>query len=263
LIKILITFFLILFAFFLLIYVSQRQLIYFPVKERPSRQIFHAEDMQEISLHTADNLRLNAWYKPATSQQPTLLYLPGNAGHIGFRMPLARQFLAAGFGVLLLEYRGYGGNKGRPTEQGLYNDGRAAMQFLQQQGVHASHLALYGESLGSGVATKLATEFPICALVLQSPFTSLSAIARYHYPWIPIKPWDRFDSLARISSIKAPLLILHGKQDRIVPFSEGLALFHAANEPKRFVPFANKGHNNLWNNYFVNTIKKFIKTHCS
>lgn len=247
----------------LLMFLLQRHLTYFPAKEKPSRQMFHAEDMQQLTLHTADGLFLNAWYKPATHNQPTLLYLHGNAGHIGYRMPLVRSFLSSGFGVLLLEYRGYGGNKGQPSEQGWYTDGRSAVQFLQQQGVATDHLVLYGESLGSGVATQLATEFPICALVLQSPFTSLSALARYHYPWIFIKPWEKFDSLARISTIKAPLLILHGKQDQIVPFVQGLTLFNQANEPKRLVALENRGHVDLWDINFFNEVSHFIQAYCS
>lgn len=258
-----VTFFVFLFLM-LTIYVFQRHLIYFPAKEMPSRQLFHAEDMQEIKIPTEDGLFLTSWYKAAMLNQPTLLYLHGNGGHIGFRMSLVRQFLRQGFGVLLLEYRGYSGNPGKPSEQGLYKDGRAGMQFLQQQGISPHSVVVYGESLGTGVATQIAKEYPICALVLQSPFTSLPAVARYHYPWIFIPPWDKFDSLGRISSIKAPLLILHGKQDDVVPYVQGQSLFKQANEPKRFISFENKDHNNLWwDSHFSAEISHFIKAACS
>mgnify|MGYP000219770257 CR=1 FL=1 len=257
-----VSFFVFLF-FTITLYVFQRHLIYFPAKEMPSRKEFHAEDMQKINLKTKDGLVLNAWYKPASLNRPTLLYLHGNAGHIGYRMPLTRQFLSAGLGVLLLEYRGYGGNPGRPTEQGLYKDGQAAIQFLQQQGINSSRLALYGESLGTGVATKLATEYPVCALVLQSPFTSLPAVARYHYPWIFVPPWDKFDSLSRIGSLRVPLLIIHGKEDDLVPFSQGLALYREAMEPKKLLGIENKTHYDLWDLNFSNQVISFIKTSCS
>ncbi|MCC5014336.1 MULTISPECIES: alpha/beta hydrolase [unclassified Legionella] len=246
----------------LIIYYWQRNLIYFPAREQPERHAYQAGDMQQITLHTVDALSLNAWYKPAASEQPTLLFLHGNAGHIGHRMPFVRQFLASGFGVLLLEYRGYGGNQGQPTEQGLYQDGRAAVQFLLNQGVRNSQLIFYGESLGTGVATELATEFPICALILQSPYTSMSAVARFHYPWLLISPWDKYDSLARIQTIHAPLLILHGKQDRIIPYEQGLILFEQANQPKHLVSIADRGHNDLWSPYFTQEIKNFISTNC-
>ncbi|WP_028388943.1 alpha/beta hydrolase [Legionella fairfieldensis] len=245
-----------------LIFLLQRHLIYFPAKERPDQQTFHAEDMQQVTLHTPDGLSLNAWYKPAAPNQPTLLYLHGNAGHMGHRMTLIRQFLTVGFGVLIFDYRGYGGNKGSPSEQGLYTDGRTGLQFLYQQGVPAKKLVLYGESLGTGVATQLAIEAPACALILQSPYTSLAALARYHYPWLLIQPRDKFDSLNRMAAIKVPVLIVHGKQDKIVPFTQGLTLFNQANEPKKLLVMETKGHNNLWDNDFTDKINGFIRANC-
>lgn len=247
----------------ILLYFLQRSFIYFPTAEIPNRQNLHAENIQQIKLHTKDNLLLNSWYKTAEPNKPTILYFHGNAGNIGGRIFLARQFINAGFGVLLLEYRGYGGNEGQPTEQGLYQDGRAAIDFLQQQKITTKQLVLYGESLGTGVATQLATEFSVCAVILQSPYTSLKALARYHYFWLPvIKMRDKFDSLARINKIKAPLLMLHGTKDLVVPYAEGVKLFNYANEPKQWVDLPNKGHNNLWDLNFTNKVKQFINTHC-
>ncbi|MFJ1269370.1 alpha/beta hydrolase [Legionella lytica] len=243
-------------------YVFQRNLIYFPAHEEPSRQVYHAADMQELRLETSDGIDLLAWYKPAKENQPTILFLHGNAGHIGYRMFLARAFMDAGFGVLLLEYRGFGVNKGSPTEEGFYTDARTAIHFLQQQGISASHLVLYGESIGTGVAVKMAEEFSTCSVVLQSPYTSLTAVARYHYPWIFIPPWDKYNSLARIHHVKAPLLILHGKQDKLIPFEQGLTLFKQANEPKTFVALDDKDHHNLWDPHFVKTVISFIQSHC-
>lgn len=242
----------------------QRHLIYFPTYKKPSLSRYQATDMTVISLRTKDNLVLNAWYKPAINNHPTILYLHGNAGHIGYRMSLARQFINAGLGVLLLEYRGFGGNKGTPTEEGLYEDGRTALQFLDKQGIKSKNLVLYGESLGTGVATKLAVEHPSCAVILQSPFTSLVKIARYHYPWLLLKPWDRFNSLERIRNINAPLLVLHGKQDQIIPYIEGLTLFNQAKEPKKMLSFEHQDHHNLWNMAsFSQKIIQFINMHCS
>ena len=177
-------------------------------------------------------------------------------------MYLAHKFLAAGFGVLLLEYRGYGGNPGKPTELGLYEDARAAMHFLQQQGIPDNNIVLYGESLGTGVATKLATEFPICALVLQSPYTSLSALARCHYG-LPIPLRDKFDSLSRIQKIHVPILMLHGKLDVVVPYSQGLTLFNFANQPKKWIEFPTKGHHDLWDTHFADEVSHFINSSCN
>jgi fermentation-respiration switch protein FrsA (DUF1100 family) len=247
----------------LLIYTFQRRLIYFPEQQTPILKDYHAHDMVLVTLQTNDNVTFTSWYKPAIGNQPTVLYLHGNAGHIGHRMPLARQFLSAGLGVFLLEYRGFGGNKGVPTEDGLYENARIAMDFLYQRKVEPKHIVLYGESLGTGVATKIAAESYVCAVILQSPFTSLVSLAKYHYPWLLLKPWDKFNSLDRIKKIHAPLLVLHGKQDQVVPFEEGLILFNQANEPKKMVVFEDKNHNDLWEEKeFSEKVIHFIKMHC-
>ncbi|MGQ3889569.1 alpha/beta hydrolase [Legionella sp. CNM-1927-20] len=243
-------------------YLLQRQFIYFPARVMPIRQFFAADDMQEVYLNTEDKLKLLAWYKPAQSDMPTIIYFHGNAGHIGYRMPFIRYFLNEGYGVLLVEYRGYGGNEGKINEQGLYLDGQAAIKFLQEQGILLPKIILYGESLGTGVATKLGTQYKVCAIILQSPYTSLSALARVHYPWLPIPLRDKFDSIKRINEITAPVLILHGRQDNIVPYAQGLELYNKANEPKEFIDFEKRGHNNLWDKQFFDIINKFIYKHC-
>ncbi|MFT4058228.1 MAG: alpha/beta hydrolase [Legionella sp.] len=247
----------------LFFYIFQRHLIYFPTHQTLNLQDYHATDMVLVSLYTKDNLVLTSWYKPALHNQPTVLFLHGNAGHIGYRMPLARQFINAGFGIFLLEYRGYGENRGSPTEEGLYEDARTALRFLYENEVALNQIILYGESLGTGIATKLAAENTVCAVILQSPFTSLASLSRYHYPWLIIKPWDQFDSLKRIKQIHAPLLVLHGKRDQVVPFDEGLTLFNQANEPKKMLVFDDKNHNDLWDSPdFYKEIFHFIRMHC-
>lgn len=247
----------------LFLYTFQRRLIYFPLQQTPLLRDYQATDLTVVELQIKDNLKLMSWYKPAINKLPTVLILHGNAGHIGYRMPLARQFINAGFGVFLLEYRGYGGNKGSPTEAGLYEDGRTALHFLYQHGVKPKQIVLYGESLGTGIATKLAVENHVCAVILQSPFTSLVSLSRYHYPWLIIKPWDRFNSLARIKQIHAPLLVLHGTHDQVVPFTEGLTLFNDANEPKKMLQFDEKNHNDLLSAHgFFEEIIQFVQANC-
>lgn len=234
----------------------QRFFIYYPVKTYPNSQQFSAQDMESVILSSQDGLQLHAWYHPPIDHNPTILYLPGNAGHRGFRMNLARQFIQAGIGILLVDYRGFGGNPGRPNEQGLYADARAGMAFLKEK----SHpIIVYGESIGSGVAIQIATEFPICSLILQSPFTSFSDLKRSIYPWLPVFLYDKYDSAHKISSIHVPILILHGKRDRIVPYAQGATLYALAQQPKKLVPFANKGHNNLWDKHFAQIVISFIQ----
>lgn len=261
--KSIVTITLILFAIFMLIYAFQRHLIYFPDTRTPRRQDFQAGDMHVVKIPTKDGLSLRSWYKPAINKQPTVLFFHGNAGHIGYRMPLARALINEGFGLFLLEYRGYGGNKGNPNEQGLYADAHAALQFLQQQGLKPAEIVLYGESLGTGVATKIASEHPVCALILQSPFTSLADAAHYHYPWLPIRPRDHFNSLERIRAIDAPILILHGEHDQIVPYNQGVTLFQQAKPPKSFITIANGGHNDLWSDVFFQDVVHFIRKYCT
>ena len=165
----------------------------------------------------------------------TILYLHGNGGHIGYRGDRVRPFIDAGFGVLLVEYRGYGGNPGRPSEQGLMSDARAALVFLNTAGALPAATVLYGESLGSTVAGAIAAEQaaagqPVAALVLEAPLSSVSDVAAHHYPWMPVR-WllkDRFQAVARIAGVGAPVLIIHGEADEIVPIRHGRALFEAA-----------------------------------
>jgi len=198
-------------------------------------------------LETEDGLSLLSWYLPARPRRPVIAYFHGNGGHIGYRAERLLRFAREGFGVLMPEYRGYGGNPGTPTEAGFYADGRATLAFLDREGVAANRLVLYGESLGSGVAVALAVQHEIAALILEAPLTSVAEVAQCHFPYVPASRMvvDRFDSLSRIGKVKAPILVLHGERDRVVPVRYGRALFDAAPEPKEnwFAPAA--GHENL------------------
>src|SRR5690606_32604813 len=143
--------------------------------------------MAVVSLVTADNLALQAWYRaPLLNDLPTIVYFHGNAGHIGHRAFLVKPYLDQGFGVLLLTYRGYSGNPGTPTEEGLYQDGRAAIEFLRRKEGSERCLVVHGTSIGAAVAVQMALEYPIEGLILQSPFTSLPDVGKYHYPFLPV-----------------------------------------------------------------------------
>jgi fermentation-respiration switch protein FrsA (DUF1100 family) len=227
---------------------AQRQMMYFPMPGPLDPLAVGLPEMRSVALHTDDGLTLTAWYAPARGQAATLLYLHGNGGHIGHRAAKVRPYLDGGFGVLLLSYRGYGSNPGSPTEEGLYADGRAALAFLAREGVPLDKTALYGESLGSGVAVELAARMPVAALILEAPFSSIAEVAQHHYPFLPARLLvrDRYDSVAKIGRVTAPILVLHGERDRIVPPRFGRALFEAASEPKEFRAFPEGGHNDLY-----------------
>lgn len=243
-------------------YLGQRKLLYLPPRDRPETAMARMMDFQEVSIATQDGLSLNAWYRPpAREAAPVLLYLHGNAGHIGHRLGKVVAYHAAGMGVLLLDWRGYGGNPGQPTEQGLYEDGRAALAWLREQpGGAERRVILYGESLGSGVATWLAARHAVAAVVLEAPFTSIGAVAQFHYPYLPAR-WltrDRYDSLSRITSLQAPLLILHGEGDQTVPLRFGQKLFEAASDPKHFASFPGAAHNDLYEHGAEKAVLAFL-----
>ncbi len=231
------------------LFLAQRRMMYFPESTPPSPELAGVPEMSPVTLNTADGLELLAWYRPAArARAPVLVFLHGNAGNIGHRGWKARPYLDAGYGVLLVSWRGYGGNLGSPTEQGLYHDARAALAYLADAGVESSRIVLYGESLGAGPAVRVATEQRVGAVVLESPFTSAADVAQRHYWYRPARYLvrDRFDSKAKIGRIGAPLLIVHGERDRVVPVDLARALFAAAIEPKEARFEAAAGHNDLY-----------------
>jgi len=225
----------------------QRQLLYFPDKTRPGLAGLEQLGVREVVLSTEDGLSLLSWYLPGRPGRPVILYFHGNGGHIGHRVERMLRFAREGYGVLMPEYRGYGSNPGTPTETGFNADARAALGFLGREGVAPNRLVLYGESLGSGVAVELATRRQVAGVILEAPFTSVAEVAQCHFPYVPAARLviDRFDSLSRIGRVRAPILMLHGEHDRVVPVRFGRALFDAAPEPKEgwFVPQA--GHEDL------------------
>ena len=234
------------------LYTFQRSILYLPSTATPSPAESGVPEMTPVTLETADGLRLMSWYRPAAEDRETIVYFHGNGGHIGYRGAKARPYLDAGYGMLLVSYRGYGGNPGSPSEDGLYEDGRATLGFLAARGVEPGHIVLYGESLGSGVAVQMALEQaqaarPLAAVVLEAPFTSTADVGASHYPWAPVR-WlmkDRFDSQSKIAGIQAPVLIVHGGRDRVVPIRFGEALYAAAAAPKDALWIPDATHHDL------------------
>jgi fermentation-respiration switch protein FrsA (DUF1100 family) len=230
------------------VWIFQRRLIYFPAGDVPAPALFGLASAEPVSFPTADGLRLHGWLVPPLEPRAgaTILVFNGNAGHRGFRGHLAAALHERGYGVLLFDYRGYGGNPGAPTEAGLAADARAARDFiLTRPDAAATRLVYFGESLGTGVAAGLAAEQQPAALVLRSPFTSMTDVGAWHYPWLPVR-WllrDRFDTASRIAGLGCPLLVIAGDQDTIVPYRQSRQLFDAAAGPKRFVTIAGADHN--------------------
>lgn len=235
----------------LIIFINQRSFLYVPYKIFPNPTLIGVGDMQVIEVTTSDNLKIKALYKsPATSSMPVVVLFHGNGGSIAIRGFRARDYIDnGGYGYLLAEYRGYAGNPGKPSEQGLYHDARAYMKFLTiDQKIPQNRIVLYGESLGTGVAMQMALEYAdIRALVLEAPYTSFPAVAQTHMFWMPAY-WlvrDRYNNIGKIQDVKAPLLVLHGAKDEIVPFKQGTKVFQNAKTNKRFEAFSEGRHTDL------------------
>lgn len=227
-----------------LIWVFQRRFVYFPATDTPSPPA----DVEEISYVTDDDLELTGWLLPVREPVATVVVFPGNAGHRQARVPLARALSDRGIATLLVDYRGYGGNPGAPSEEGLAADARAAVAHLRTRpDVDGDRLVYFGESLGAAVAVTLATTEPPAALVLRSPFTSLPDIGSHHYPWLPVSALarDRYASIETIERIDVPVLVVAGSADRIVPPTQSRRLYEAVPGPKRLVVVDGAGHNDF------------------
>lgn len=245
---------------------NQRKLIYHPVTDRPAPSHYGLSDVDVITVETQDNLSLKGWYKSAKSENaPVMVVFHGNAGHIGFRSHLMKLYTEAGMGVLLAEYRGYGGNPGDPSEQGLYMDAQAYLDHLvNKMNIAEQSIVLYGESLGTGVAVEAATKYNIAALVLEAPYDSMVSLAQTHYSYIPfIEKFmiDHYNSIDIISSVDAPVLFLVAGEDRIIPNSSSKALFEKAKQPKVWHGFPQAGHNNFYHYGADKVVQAFLKKH--
>ena len=242
----------------LIMFTYQRSLLYLPSKEKLDPFFYSNTGLKKVNFKTSDGLILSALFKNPTSKNAkTLVIFHGNAGHIGHRVEKFTPFLNEGYGLLLVEYRGYGENPGKPTEDGFYKDGIAALEFLSKQNISKEKTILYGESLGCGLAVKLSTENKYHSTILEAPYTSIADVASRHYWYLPAK-WlvlDRFEILGIINKIKSPLLIIHGKKDDVINIELGKEVFNSAPEPKETLFIDEASHNNL---YEFNIFKKIL-----
>ena len=207
-----------------LVTMMQRSLIYFPDRGAPPPAAQVLPGARDVVLQTSDGVELTAWLLPAeeaTDRETAVLYLPGNGGHRAGRASTAALLAERGFTVLLLDYRGYGDNPGRPTEDGLAADALAAQAHLVAEGFAADRQVYLGESLGTGVAARLASERPPAALLLRSPFTELADVGRAHYPWLPVALLlrERYPVLELVRELDVPVSVVRGSADEVVPTS--------------------------------------------
>jgi uncharacterized protein len=229
---------------FALVYPFQRKLLFVPLGDRVAPEAVGLTGATEDVITTPDGERLISWTSPAKLGQPTILYFHGNAGSMAWRADRFARLQSAGYGVRMVGYRGFGGSSGSPSERGLIIDALAAYDRMRAEGLAPQDIILFGESLGTGVAVQLAAARPVAGVILDSPYTSTADAGAYHYPYLPVRwlMWDQFNSLAHIAAIRAPLLVVHGARDEVVPYALGQRLFAAAVEPKQFLTLSGEGH---------------------
>ena len=246
-------------GFAVVLYLTQRSLMYFPETLHTSPAEAGLPEAEELTLTAADGVRFIAWHVASREGKPVILYLHGNGGALRFRAERFRKLVANGIGLVAVEYRGYGGSAGSPSEQGLIADAQAAYAFAAAH-YATQRIVLWGESLGSGVAVAVAADKPVGRLILEAPFISAAAVAGQHYWYMPVRLLmkDQFRSDERIAKVIAPLLILHGVHDHVVPYAMGEQLFELANKPKHIVRFLDGGHEDLDANGALHAVGRFL-----
>jgi fermentation-respiration switch protein FrsA (DUF1100 family) len=239
--------------------IFQRSLMYFPNPQRLDPAVEGLPAARMVEFMAADGVRLLAWFVAPQPGKPLVLYFQGNAEGLGARAARFGKLTDDGTGLLALNYRGYGGSGGSPSEKGLIADANAAYDFAAKQ-VSPSRIVAFGESLGTAVAVALASEREVGAVILDAPFTSTADVGAATYWFAPVRlfMFDQFHSDRRIGKVHAPLLVLHGERDRVVPISFGERLFALANEPKRMHRFPRGGHVNLDDHGAMPVIKEFL-----
>ena len=249
------------------IWTMQRRFMYFPTGDVPTPGEIGLTEVEQVRFLTIDGLGLSGWFFAASGPSPrvTVLVFHGNAGNRAHRGPLAAALHRHGLQVLLVDYRGYGGNAGTPSEHGLAADSRAARAYLAgRPDVDQSRLVYFGESLGTAVAIDLAVEHPPAALVLRSPFTSMADLGQHHYPFLPVRLLlrDRFAAIDQIRQIRVPLLVIAGGHDRIVPTENSRRLYDAAIAPKTLLVLPDADHNDyalLAGDEMIEAIVRFLQ----
>ena len=245
-----------------ILYKSQRSLLY-----HPSENNYFGDKLMvsidKVKIKTEDNIELLAWYHHKDiDNYKTILFLHGNAGSLENRIHKINHFKEMEINFLIISWRGFSGNDGKPTEEGLYKDARSAVKWLLNKGVKKENIVIYGESLGTGVATEISQNENFAGIILESPFTSMVAAGKSKYPIFPIGLLlkDKYESDKKIKNIKSPVLVMHGEADTIVPFWMGKKIYELANNPKYYYFPEYDDHMMEYNDKLLNTLKSFIKS---
>ena len=243
------------------LYYSQRSLLYHPSENNYSGDNLMVS-IDKVKILTDDNIELIAWYHKKKDNYKTILFLHGNAGSLENRIHKINHFKDMDVNFLIVAWRGFSGNKGKPTENGLYIDAKSAVKWLTNKGVNEEDIIIYGESLGTGVGTEIAQNKNFAGIILESPFTSMVDAGADKYPIFPIRLLlkDKYESDKKIKNIKSPILIMHGEVDKIVPFWMGKKMYELANEPKYYYFSKYDDHMMEYNAELLSELKKFINS---
>ncbi len=254
----------ILIYFFILIstYIFQRNLLY-----HPGENNYFGDDIavsvEKVKIKTQDDIELLAWYHNKNiNKYKTILFLHGNAGSLENRIHKINHFKEMNINFLLIAWRGFSGNKGKPTEKGLYEDAESAVRWLKSKGIGQNNIIVYGESLGTGVATEIAQNKNFAGIILESPFTSMIDAGKDKYPYLPVRFLlkDKYESNKKIKNINIPILIMHGKVDNLVPFHMGKKMYELANDPKYSYFSDYDDHMMEYNENLLKALKDFINS---
>jgi uncharacterized protein len=242
-----------------MLYYSQRSMMYFPETVHTTPTQAGLPEAEEVTLTTADGERLVAWHVAPREGRPVVLYFHGNGGALHYRVERFRKLVRDGIGLFGLEYRGYAGSSGSPSEAGLMADGEAAYAFVAAR-YPGKQIVLWGESLGTSLAVALAAEKPVGRVILEAPFTSGVAVAGLRYWYLPVRLLmkDQYRSDERIEKITAPVLILHGMHDHVVPYAMGERLFEQIKAPKHIVKFLDGDHEDLDSRGALHAVARFL-----
>ena len=218
--------------------------------------------IEKVNITTSDNLNLLGWFHKKDISKNTILFLHGNAGSLENRIYKLNHFENFDLNFLIIAWRGFSGNSGKPNEKGLYDDAKSAVNWLKSKGIKEENIILYGESLGSAVAIEIAQNKKFAGIVLESPFTSMVEIGKKYYSFFPVSLLlkDRYVSIKKIKNIHIPILVMHGKKDSIVPFEMGKKIFTSANSPKFYYFSEYDDHMMDYNKLLLEKLKSFVES---
>ena len=244
------------------VFFYQRNLLYHPSENNYTSEKINFS-YEEVFIPTSDGKKLKAWFhKKNLKQKKTLLFFHGNAGNLNNRIYKLNMIKNFDINFLIVAYRGFSGNEGSPTEEGLYQDARSAVDWLNKQNINDKQIIIYGESLGTGVSAEIAQNKNFAGIILESPFTSMVDAGKHYYFYLPVSFLlkDRYETIKKLKNIKIPILVMHGQDDKIVPFSMGKKVFLEANDPKHSYFPKDDDHMMEYNENLLGALNKFLQS---